>query len=258
MRIFAMFVPMNGRFSRIFLVFLGSLRFSESALLPRAFALTLSILSCSHYLETLCDYLYDSLRPRILHETKLEVLCELCNVVQALISLDGDAEDDDDSNAIESVPAESVDEEQTEADSSFDVSTQTATLPDYTPHEDKLRFSLLLNTVLQDAQTRLVFRAQYVMESEVLHYNPRPEDLEYPEKLQMSKAVDVKQDKGKERDMKADKDTTMGIVEEDGVVIFRLPPESVSQNWYPTLQKTLWILSRLHSYVNVSESISSI
>lgn len=203
----------------------------------------------SQYLETLCDYLYDSLRPRILHEPKLEVLCELCNVIQALISLDGDPADEDD-NVLPIPIAESGEEQLEEGESSFDISPHNTTKS----AGDRLRFSLLLSTVLQDAQTRLVFRAQNVMESEVLHYVPKPEDLEYPEKLQIAKTGDTKREKGKERGLSSgtDKNVAMGVVEEDGIVVFKLPPESVVQIWYPTLQKTLWVLSRLHSYVNVS------
>src|ERR1700691_2249342 len=42
----------------------------------------------SAYLENLCDYLYDDLRPRILHEPRLTALCEVCTVLQALMVLD--------------------------------------------------------------------------------------------------------------------------------------------------------------------------
>ena len=44
--------------------------------------------SRSQYRATLCDLLYDDLRPRILHEPPLIVLCEDCTVLQALVVLD--------------------------------------------------------------------------------------------------------------------------------------------------------------------------
>jgi hypothetical protein len=37
--------------------------------------------------------------------------------------------------------------------------------------------------VLQDAQTRLVFRAQALIQADVQYYAPKEGDLEYPEKL---------------------------------------------------------------------------
>lgn len=227
----------------------------------------------SQYLENLCDHLYDSLRPRILHEPKLEVLCELCNILQALISLDGDPDDDDDDDDAQTIsrgPQTPGVEDSLygEGDSSFDISINQHQRKDEsgsTGSKDKLRFSLLLSTVLQDTQTRLVFRAQYVMEAEVLNYQPKPEDLEYPEKLQLSRlgGGSSSSSKGKTKEKLSyggenggntssnEYPFKMGVMEEDGVVVFKLPPEEITQSWYPTLQKTLWVLSRLHSYVNV-------
>ena len=46
-----------------------------------------------------------------------------------------------------------------------------------------LHISHLLQMVLQDAQTRLFFKAQSVIQSEIRYYVPKPEDLAYPEKL---------------------------------------------------------------------------
>ena len=45
-------------------------------------------------METLCDYLYDNLRPRILHEPRFTVLCEVCTVLQALMVLDQPLDDE--------------------------------------------------------------------------------------------------------------------------------------------------------------------
>ena len=37
--------------------------------------------------------------------------------------------------------------------------------------------------VLQDAQTRLFFKAQSVIQSDIRYYQPKPDDLAYPDKL---------------------------------------------------------------------------
>lgn len=47
----------------------------------------------------------------------------------------------------------------------------------------KLHISQLLQMVLQDAQTRLFFKAQAVIQSDIRYYAVKPEDLAYPEIL---------------------------------------------------------------------------
>jgi len=47
----------------------------------------------------------------------------------------------------------------------------------------RLHTEVLLKMVLQDAQTRLVFRAQALIQADVQYYAPRDGDLDYPEAL---------------------------------------------------------------------------
>ena len=125
----------------------------------------------SAYLESLCDYLYDDLRPRILHEPRLTALCEVCTVLQALMVLDvpaiGDEEDDD-----EYAYADEL---------TLDLRSESRR-----PGKRGLRalhVGYLLQMVLQDAQTRLFFKAQSVIQSEIRYYVPKADDLDYPRKL---------------------------------------------------------------------------
>ena len=104
-------------------------------------------------METLCDYLYDDLRPRILHEPRLTVLCEVCTVLQALMVLDQSLDDEAEVDG--------------EKDNEF----------------GRLHIRQLLQMVLQDAQTRLFFKAQAVIQSEIRYYTPTAHDLAYPDKL---------------------------------------------------------------------------
>jgi conserved oligomeric Golgi complex subunit 3 len=120
----------------------------------------------SGYLENLCDYLYDDLRPRILHEPRLTALCEVCTVLQALMVLDV-------SGIATSPISPSDDDDELIVD--LDAPRQKGL--------GKLHISHLLQMVLQDAQTRLVFKAQSVIQSEIRYYSPKPEDLAYPGKL---------------------------------------------------------------------------
>ena len=47
----------------------------------------------------------------------------------------------------------------------------------------RLHTEVLLKMVLQDAQTRLVFRAQALIRADVDYYVPREADLDYPERM---------------------------------------------------------------------------
>lgn len=125
----------------------------------------------------------------------------------------------------------------------------------------RLRFSVLLRTIQQDAQTRLVFRAQAVIQSEVLHFVPAPADLQYPEKVEEvkekglmlwtedEKLRDLEFEKEREKEGKRQNEGA-GVTEGHGG--FRVPREQVQGSWYPTLKRTVWVLSRLNTYVNVS------
>ena len=142
----------------------------------------------SQYLETLCDLLYDDLRPRILHEPRLTVLCEVCTVLQALMVLDA--------SSTPSTSASTTSSDAGDSDSSND-DDDSLTLPDQDlasnpssasqRHHNRvgkrLHISHLLKMVLQDAQTRLFFKAQAVIQSEIRHYVPKAEDLAWPDIL---------------------------------------------------------------------------
>ena len=47
----------------------------------------------------------------------------------------------------------------------------------------RLHIRQLLQMVLQDAQTRLFFKAQSVIQSEIRYYTSTAQDLAYPDKL---------------------------------------------------------------------------
>ena len=127
------------------------------------------ILACSRYLETLCDFLYDDLRPRILHEQRINVLCEVCTVLQALMILGHD---------ISTSESASDDEEANES-----VVPQTPADETESNGLQRLQIGQLLQMILQDAQTRLVFKAQAIIQSEIRLHIPTENDLRYPEKL---------------------------------------------------------------------------
>ncbi|KAE8382600.1 Sec34-like family-domain-containing protein [Aspergillus bertholletiae] len=175
------------------------------------------------FLETICEPLYDHLQPRIIHEDKIIKLCQLCALLQTRYLFDQEEE------------AEPTDVNQ-------------------------LDFSTLIQPVLEDVQTRLVFRAQAFLRDEIERYKPRPDDLDYPARnKQASISVTDRQISGR-KVTAADALTNLpkpAKQPEDGV---ESPSEQDSKwdfesqvspsNWYPTLRKAIWLLSRIYRLVN--------
>jgi hypothetical protein len=121
----------------------------------------------SEYLEKLCDVLFDDLRPRILHEARLPALCEVCTVLQALMVLDA-------------TPAFA---HASDSDSDSEKGSEEEEEEGVEEGLRRLQSARLLQPVLQDAQTRLFFKAQAHVQADVRHYVPSPEDLAYPARL---------------------------------------------------------------------------
>lgn len=178
------------------------------------------------FLETICEPLYDHLRPRIIHETGIVNLCQLCTLLQTRYFLDPEEEP-----------------EQTET--------------------NQLDFSVLIQPALQDVQARLVFRAQAVLHAEIERYKPRPEDIDYPmHSRQTSLTVTDTQISGK-KDTTADTmidmtrptnegDETGNAQEKEKEGKWDFETQTALKGWYPTLRKAIWLLSRIYRLVNVS------
>ncbi|KAF8210627.1 Sec34-like family-domain-containing protein [Mycena galopus ATCC 62051] len=179
------------------------------------------------YLENLCDYLYDDLRPRILHEPRLTALCEVCTVLQALMVLDVAA----------ALPDASSDEEDTADPAADELSLDLDKPKKSRKGLGQLHISHLLEMVLQDAQTRLFFKAQSVIQSDIRYYVPKPDDLAYPDKL-----VGARTPSGEGLLQPKEKESFSQLL--------RLPTLDKQETWFPTLQKTVWVLSQLHDFVN--------
>ena len=120
----------------------------------------------------------------------------------------------------------------------------------------RLQISHLLKMVLQDAQTRLFFRAQSVIQSDIRHFVPKVDDLAYPDLLV---GMCFLYRKKKEPKMiffsfsAANKESTGTEISEKESVsqIFRVPSLDKQDTWYPTLRKTVWVLEQLHDFVKV-------
>ncbi|KAL4810541.1 Sec34-like family-domain-containing protein [Aspergillus unguis] len=175
------------------------------------------------FLETICEPLYDHLRPRIIHEDKIVKLCQLCTLLQTRYLFDQ--------------------EEETEY-----------------MDANQLDFSALIQPALEDVQTRLVFRAQAFLRDEIERFKARPEDLVYPARnKQLSISVSEGQISGRKvphadayvnppKPAKSAEDGAETPLEQDSK--WDLESHNTPAAWYPTLRKAVWLLSRIYRLVN--------
>ncbi|KAL8685425.1 MAG: hypothetical protein Q9218_007768, partial [Villophora microphyllina] len=170
------------------------------------------------FLESVCEPLYDHLRPRIIHENEILKLCELCTLLQTRYM--HDQEDDE--------PIES---------NEFD-------------------FSVLIQSALEDAQTRLVFRTQAILRDEIERYKPKPDVLDYPANNRKLSLSGTKNQRPRRQSSVAEPTTPMPktpmIVEQGDSPNghFDFDTQAAFQGWYPTLRKAIWLLSRIYRLVN--------
>ena len=194
------------------------------------------------FLESICEPLYDHLRPRIIHESKLTKLCQLCILLQTRYMMQ-DLED----NEVEQ-------------------------LQQIMPDPNQLDFPLLIRPALEDTQTRIVFRTQAIVRNDIELYRPKPEDLDYPRRLQQRTRSNVQQGKGgpvlsgrksstsipltpKLKDPLV-VDADLSSDEEDRTtplpLTYDAPSSLRSQTTYPTLSLCLTLLTRLHRLINTN------
>ncbi|PLB36105.1 Golgi transport complex subunit COG3 [Aspergillus candidus] len=178
-----------------------------------------------YFLESICEPLYDHLRPRIIHEDKIIRLCQLCTLLQTRYIFDQ--------------------EEETE-----------------TTDANQLDFPALIQPALEDVQTRLVFRAQAFLYDEIERYKPGPDDLDYPARnKQVANAVTEGENQISGRKIapvdvlvnlskpsKQGEENSESPQEQDPKWDFE--SQTALSGWYPTLRKAIWLLSRIYRLVN--------
>ncbi len=173
------------------------------------------------FLKSVCEPLYDQLRPRIVKETQLLKLCELCTLIQTRYTHD-------------------LDEDPEPTD------------------PDQLEFSVLIQPVLEETQRRLLFRARAMVRDEIENYRSKPEELD--SYITRNKPLAGGQDGDKlhgawgrpppsqpDTPIVADNDEDFG----DKVAEYNHNTRS-GESWYPTLDKAIWLLSRIYRLLNVS------
>ena len=176
------------------------------------------------FLEKICEPLHDHMRPRIIHETQLLKLCELCTLLQTRYF--GEADEDD---------------------------------PDaYNQPPHALDFAHLVRPALEDTQTRIVFRAQAILRDEIEYFKPSAKDLDYPAR---NSAAPLSGTRNGPVTSGSKKPSIPQLPQHDAPIADADDPilngkydfdiEKSFQNWYPTLRKAIWLLSRIYRLVNV-------
>ena len=184
------------------------------------------------FLESLMDPMYDYLRPKIIHETKLEKLCELCSTIQGRY-MDAQSEEDDD--------AESDDESPTRGGKSFGRT---------------LDYASLVRPTLEDAQTRLVFLALTALRDGIEGYRPKADELEWPKPLGSTNSNGVKNGpvlSGSRTPGLASPGGKEDIDDVESIFSKQFTPganRSGGRQWYATLREAIWLLHRIYRLVN--------
>ncbi|KAI8890745.1 Sec34-domain-containing protein [Backusella circina FSU 941] len=174
-----------------------------------------------NYLDLLTSHLYDYLRPRIIHENDITILSELCNVFLMYVMQDennfGDGE------------------------------------------KREVRFGHLIQNIMEDTQGRLVFRAQMFIQNDIQHYQSKSEDFEIHKNADQPKSSVVLDTSKANKIVNSTNNAAATLAIEDDASDTHSIQSARSNllangndnscGWFPTLQKTLWILSKLYRCV---------
>jgi hypothetical protein len=93
------------------------------------------------------------------------------------------------------------------------------------------------------------------LRAEVEFYVPKEGDLDYPAKIQgelIGPGLLLILAGKKGRLVERPNNISLDVEDDDEPTFRSLPSEAEQDLWYPTLKQTLWILSRLYSYIDVS------
>jgi hypothetical protein len=158
-------------------------------------------------LDSICEPLYDALRPRIIHES-FQNLCSLVTSLQDRYF----GEDED--NA---------------------------------PNLNDLDFPSLLEPVLEDAQSQLVFRAQSIIVKDIERYKPIPSDLAWPKT-----ATPETPTSGTASIRRGTRQNTSSSTNWSTRAVTTITSSSTSKIVYPTLPKAISLLSSIYLLINSS------
>ncbi|KAG4108133.1 Sec34-domain-containing protein [Neocallimastix lanati (nom. inval.)] len=169
-----------------------------------------------NYLESLSSNLYDYLRPMIIHENRIDTLSELCRILLSNL-------------------------------------TEINTISHRKKEDYELKLSfLVINNILKDAQQRLAFRAQSFIKQDIEGFKISDKDL--IGFLRISESV--RKARLQQQDSNLKKMTSevhVNNMQHHGNDDYDLGKVVYGGGeWYPTLQRTLYILTKLYHVINQS------
>ena len=136
----------------------------------------------------------------------------------------------------------------------------------------RLHISHMLQSVLQDAQTRLFFKAQTVVQSDIRYYVPRPEDIDYPKIIEGESLV-LSFFPWEDKTVWSDETSFLDALRRTRAPStnysgFNIPDEdnplskiftyNRRETWYTTLRTTVSVLLQLREFVQVCPIILSL
>ncbi|KAK6455593.1 Sec34-like family-domain-containing protein [Scheffersomyces xylosifermentans] len=158
-----------------------------------------------NFLKNILDPLYDSVRQLILREFNINNLCQLTTLLQKYYEFEDDDEE-----------------------------LLTSSIKDY-DRRDSINYEILFQPILEDVQTRLIFRIQRYVDDTLMKYKPKPEDLKIGNR--------------KKRSTIADKNSTTDVVE----YVHPLDvdySDNLFKDVYLPLGKALTLLSNIYELIN--------
>ncbi|KAJ3108445.1 Golgi transport complex subunit 3 [Phlyctochytrium planicorne] len=203
------------------------------------------------YLESLCSALYDHLRPMILREQQINTITELCRTLQ--VHLD----------TVDAFNPEPFELETSISDmelppSAVDGSPVSPTMDGQWKNSgfDAASAKVAVERILQDAQERLAFRAQGFIKSEIEGFKPSERELDVLARSEKLPLPSVLSQPNMVPDLGASQASALmaemeGAIDQgnDGFIEQPLVLGKIvygSGEWYPTLQKTLYILGKMY------------
>lgn len=172
----------------------------------------------AEFLELLCTYLYNVLRPIVIHINHLETLSELCCIVKQEVL--------------------------------EDLVVNDAT--------EMINFGRTMHQLVADIQERLVYRTNIYIQTSIVQYSPAPGDLAYPEKLEMMENIAdmvsvsnlTRSDSLTSVASTAISDVSFAMHNESysdyrGNNNSKSPADLYGM-WYPTVRRTIMCLSKLY------------
>lgn len=175
-----------------------------------------------NWLTDICGSLYDTVRQRVIRETDINLLCELTSL---LLSYKEEQDDDQE----EFHDNESLNQNDSNQHDDSDSQGPLA-----------INFHFLFTPVLQDVQSRLLFRVQAYVEQEIVRHVPKEQDL-----------YGISHRRGThKRTSSTATDSSKQLSNRGDLAAREYDPENLYKEWYPPMRKAIALLSQIYQLIS--------